>query len=137
MKIESTRTFFLKALRNRPFQTNMDSSERRRDARARISLPCAIVRRGGDEKAKTLDASYRGLCLQTSDAIPLRQLIKLHIDLPGREEPLETHGVVTRAAKDALGRWEIGLRFFALNGQDQVDWESFVAARIYQRRQAA
>ena len=115
----------------------MGSSERRRDARARISLACAIVRRGGNETAKTLDASYRGLCLQTSDAIPQRQLIRLRIEIPGRDEALETHGVVMRAAKDALGRWEIGLKFFALNGQDQVDWESFVAGRIYQRRQAA
>ena len=95
------------------------------------------MKRSGDEQARTLDASYRGLCLQTKDAVPQRQLIRLRIALPGRAEPLDTHGVVMRASQDAFGRWELGLRFFALNGQDQVDWESFVAAKIYNRKMAA
>ena len=115
----------------------MDSSERRRDARARMTLACSIVRRGGDEKTRTLDASYRGLCILASDPIPQRQLVKLRLVLPGRETPLETHGVVMRSAKDAVGRWEIGLRFFALNGQDQLEWESFVAQHVHARRRAA
>lgn len=118
-------------------QERGSGAERRREARARLTLPCSILKRSGDEAAKTLDASYRGLCLLTTDAYPQRQLMKLRIKLPGREEPLLTHAVVMRAMKDSLGRWEIGLRFFALNGQDQVDWEGFVASHIYNRRAQA
>ena len=115
----------------------METSERRRDARARISLPAYLLRRSGAESVETLDASYRGMCIRSKLPLPYQQLLKLRFDLPGREVPLEAHAVVMRVRADAMGRFEIGIRFFALNGQDQVDWESFVARKIYKRAEAA
>src|SRR5690349_1151479 len=97
-----------------------DSPERRRDTRARISLPIHVIRRGAMEPVEMLDASYRGLFVRTDDPPPERQLVKLMVELPERD--LEVHAVVVRIVTDPLGRSGVGLRFFALNGQDRADW---------------
>jgi hypothetical protein len=104
------------------------SQERRRDARTRISLPAVLVRRGGDDQVEMVDASFRGLFLRMQYPPPVRQVVKLRIKLPARE--LEAHGVVVRIVEDAYGRAGVGLRFFALNGQDRADWEMFIASAI-------
>jgi len=41
---------------------------------------------------------------------------------------LEMHAVVVRLVVDPVGRWGVGLRFFALNGQERADWERLSAA---------
>ena len=112
-----------------------DEAERRRDARARIALPIHLVRRGGMETVEMLDASYRGLFVRTDEPPPERQLVKLLIELPERD--LEVHAVVVRIVTDPLGRSGVGLRFFALNGQDRADWEGFISSVIHRRANAA
>lgn len=112
-----------------------DSPERRRDARARISLPIHVIRRGGVEPVEMLDASYRGLFVRTDDPPPERQLVKLLVELPERD--LEVHAVVVRIVTDHVGRSGVGLRFFALNGQDRADWEGFIHGVIHRRVKAA
>lgn len=102
-----------------------EGGERRRDVRARVSLPTQLVRPGGNETVEMLDASFRGLFIRTDEPPPERQLVKLVIELPTRD--LEVHAVVVRLVIDALGRTGVGLRFFALNGQDRIEWESFVS----------
>jgi hypothetical protein len=120
-----------------PFDlTAMQDEDRRRDARARISLPTHVVRRGGMEPVEMLDASYRGLFVRMDDAPPERQLVKLIVELPG-ERDLEMHAVVVRHVTDPLGRTGVGLRFFALNGQDRSEWESFISNLIHRRARAA
>ena len=113
----------------------MQDSERRRDARMRISQPTHVVRRGGMETVEMLDASYRGLFVRMETPPPERQLLKLLVELPGRD--LEVHAVVVRIMVDALGRAGVGLRFFALNGQDKVEWESFINDLLHRRAKAA
>jgi len=113
----------------------MDNSDRRRDVRARISVPTFVVRRSGAESVEMIDASYRGLFLRLEQPPPVRELLKLRIALPARE--LEAHVVVVRIVVDALGRPGVGLRFFALNGQDKTDWEGFVAHAVMLRARAA
>lgn len=81
-----------------------------------------------------LDASYRGLFIRMDEPPPERQLVKLLIELPMRD--LEAHAVVVRVVVDAVGRTGVGLRFFALNGQDRVDWESFIASIVHRRASA-
>lgn len=81
-----------------------------------------------------LDASYRGLFIRTDETLPERQLVKLMVELPTRE--LEVHAVVVRLVVDQLGRTGVGLRFFALNGQDRVDWESFISSVVRQAKAA-
>jgi hypothetical protein len=108
-----------------------DSTDRRRDVRARVSLPTHVIRRGGVEPVEMLDASFRGLFIRTDEPPPERQLVKLLLELPTRD--LEVHAVVVRLVMDPLGRTGVGLRFFALNGQDRIDWESFISSVVLRR----
>lgn len=113
-----------------------DQDDRRKDARTRVSLPTHVVRRGGMEPVEMLDASFRGLFLRMDEPPPERQLVKLLVELPeGRD--LECHAVVVRLVVDPVGRTGVGLRFFALNGQDRADWEGFIAGLIHRRMRAA
>lgn len=106
----------------------MDTQERRRDIRARIALPVCLVRRGSAEPVKMTDASFRGLFLRLDAPPPVRSLVKLRVQLPSRE--LEVHGVVVRVVQDPTGGVGVGLRFFALNGQDRSDWDAFIASAL-------
>ena len=83
------------------------------------------------DTVEMLDASYRGLFIRTDEPPPERQLVKLVIELPTRD--IELHAVVVRLVMDALGRTGVGLRFFALNGQDRADWESFISGIVNKR----
>lgn len=114
----------------------MEEADRRRDTRARISLPTHVVRRGGMETVEMLDASYRGLFVRMDDPPPERQLVKLVVELPGDGE-MEVHAVVVRLVVDPVGRCGVGLRFFALNGQERSAWESFISSLINRRAKAA
>lgn len=88
------------------------------------------------EPVEMLDASYRGLFVRMDDAPPERELVKLIVELPGERE-LEMHAVVVRHVTDAVGRTGVGLRFFALNGPDRAEWESFITSLIQRRARAA
>ncbi len=113
-----------------------EEQDRRRDARARISLPTHVVRRGGMEPIEMLDASYRGLFVRMDDPPPERELVKLVIEMPDDRE-MEVHAVVVRLVVDPLGRCGVGLRFFALNGQERITWESFISSLLHRRARAA
>ena len=110
--------------------------DRRRDARARISLPTHVIRRGGMETVDMLDASYRGLFVRMDAPPPERELVKLLIEMPD-DRQLEVHAVVVRIVMDPLGRCGVGLRFFALNGQERIAWESFISSLLHRRARAA
>src|SRR4051812_24437194 len=113
----------------------METSDRRRDLRARISLPAALVRRGSSESVEMIDASYRGLFLRIEDPPSERELVKLRVCLPNRE--LVVHAVVVRIVNDMMGYQGVGVRFFALNGQDRSEWESFMGAALRELRAQA
>lgn len=83
-----------------------------------------------------LDASYRGLFVRMEDPPPERQLVKLLVEMPDDKE-FEVHAVVVRLVVDPLGRCGVGLRFFALNGQDRTNWESFITSLLHRRARAA
>jgi hypothetical protein len=129
---------WLKVVRKPPFDQGamQQVDERRRDARTRVSLPTYIVRRGVTEAVELLDASYRGLFIRMDEPPPERQLVKLIVELPGGRA-LDCHAVVVRLVGDALGRTGVGLRFFALNGQDRSEWEGFIAGILHRRERAA
>ncbi len=115
----------------------MESRERRRDLRARISLPICLVRRGGVEPIEMLDASYRGLLLRIVDPPELRELVKLRVTLPHDGE-LEMHAVVVRVVSESdEGAMDVGLRFFALNGDERRIWEAFIQDVVHTRARAA
>lgn len=102
------------------------SSERRRDVRAKLSPPAAIIRGREAHRVQVIDASYRGMLLRTETPPEVMSLVRLRIDLPSRV--LETHAIAMRlVGPRSDGRWDVGVRFFALNGEDQREWESYVA----------
>jgi hypothetical protein len=106
----------------------MDLHDRRRDQRTRISISARIVVRGGTIPVEMVDASIRGLFLRMEEAPPIRQLMKLSIDLPTGTRTY--HAVVVRLVEDQLGHAGVGLRFFALNGENKTEWESFVTQAL-------
>lgn len=108
--------------------SSSDHDERRSDYRVRVALPAAIIRGSGAESVEMLNASYRGLFLRMKWAPPVRELVKLRIRLPTRE--LEIHAVAVRVVDEPTGLKGVGLRFFAFNGQDRVDWEQFIAKAL-------
>ena len=114
----------------------MEETDRRRDTRARISLPTHVIRRGGMEAVEMLDASYRGLFLRMDDPPPERELVKLLVEMPDGHE-IEAHAVVVRHVMDPLGRCGVGLRFFALNGHERSAWEGFIGSLLHRRARAA
>lgn len=75
-----------------------------------------------------VDASVRGLFFRMEEAPPVRQLLKLSIDLPSGTRTY--HAVVVRIVEDQLGYAGVGLRFFALNGENKTEWESFVTQAL-------
>lgn len=97
-------------------------------------MPTYVVRRGEHTPVQMVDASFRGLFLRMEDPPPVRALVKLHIELPSRM--IEIHAVVVRIVEDADGRAGVGLRFFALNGEDKIEWESVISAALQKARAA-
>jgi hypothetical protein len=110
-----------------PFR-RMDLDNRRRDQRTRISLTARIVVRGGEIPVEMVDASVRGLFLRMDEAPPIRQLLKLAVDMPSGTRVY--HAVVVRIVEDQMGHAGVGLRFFALNGENKSEWESFIAQAL-------
>lgn len=112
------------------------NTERRRDVRAHASPPAQILRIGAAERVEILNASYRGLFIRTNGgAPPLNQLLKVRIELPTRT--IEINCIPVRVVVDGSGRPGIGVRFFALNGEDKQLWESYIASLLAPRRAAA
>lgn len=113
-----------------------ESAERRRDVRAQASPPTRIVRIGGGERVEVLNTSYRGLFLRTSGTPPrLNELIKLRIELPS--VVVEMHAIPVRIVVDARGRSGVGIRFFALNGEEKRLWDAYITALLGPKRLAA
>jgi hypothetical protein len=108
------------------------NAERRRDARMPVSPPAQIRKITGSERVEVVNASYRGLYLRCPNgAPPLNQLFKIRIQLP--KTHIDLNAVAVRVVVDSLGRPGIGVRFFALGGEDKRQWESYIAATLAPR----
>lgn len=111
-------------------------SDRRRDVRAYVSPPAHIVRLGAKEPIEVLNASYRGLFIRTPvGAPPLNQLLRIRIELPTKT--VDINCIPVRVVVDGNGRAGVGVRFFALNGEDKRLWEAYITALLSPRRLAA
>ena len=111
-------------------------AERRRDVRTYVSPPALIRRLGSAERVEILNASFRGLFIRLAGAAPpLNQLLKVEVQLPTRT--VIVHCIPVRVVVDANGRPGIGVRFFALNGEDKQFWESYITSLLGPRKAAA
>jgi len=114
---------------------NDRGAERRRDARLPVSPPAHIRKLGGPEKVEVVNASYRGLFMRCPNGPPrLNELFKLRIQLP--KTHIDVNAVAVRVVVDPQGRPGVGVRFFALGGEEKRAWESYIHAVLSPRAAA-
>jgi len=117
-------------------ESGPNEPERRRDVRAYASPPAQILRIGGPEKVEILNASYRGLFIRTFGPPPQTgQLLRIRITLPTKI--VEMNAIPVRVVTDAAGRPGIGVRFFALNGEEKRHWESYINGLLQRNSRTA
>lgn len=113
----------------------MESSERRRDIRAHASPPVEIVRIGSSERVEALNVSFRGLFLRMDEPPALNELLRIRVQLPNTK--IDVNITAVRVVVDAQGRSGVGVKFFALNGNEKRAWESYILGLVGARRVAA
>ncbi len=113
----------------------MEPTERRRDVRAHASPVAHIVRIGAVERVDVLNASYRGLFLRSASPPPLAELLRIRIELPARR--IDVNIVAVRLITDANGRTGVGVKFFALGGEEKRVWDDYITSLVSVRRMAA
>ncbi len=106
----------------------------RRDARVEANIPVVLHRGRTKVRLVTVDVSYRGLFVETSDTkvSGIRSLVKLHVELP--TGGFDAHAMIVHLEQGESGaegrRLGMGLQFWALTGTERKLWESFVRSVI-------
>lgn len=113
----------------------MDTSEKRRDIRAHASPPVEIVRIGSTEKVEVMNVSFRGLFLRMDEPPQLNELLRIRVQLPTTK--IDVNIVAVRVVVDAQGRSGVGVKFFALAGQEKRTWEAYITGLVAPRARAA
>ena len=102
----------------------MSSEQNRREPRLRVQVPVILSFGKKTAKTATEDISYRGLYVPLEDELPpLRQLVKVEIQLPSGSETFTPHAMVVRHGDD-YGKRGVGLEFFGRT--ESVAWDQFV-----------
>jgi hypothetical protein len=115
------------------------SENLRREIRVDARIAVAIVRGRTAVPLETADVSFKGLFVQTTEAAPVRSLLRLRVTLPTRE--IEAHAMVVHVV--ALGDAPegsrgpgLGLQFWGLAGPDRNAWDSFVGDLLRERKKS-
>jgi hypothetical protein len=82
-------------------------NERRRDFRSPVEIPVTVKVGKKTYAATTVNVSFKGIAVRLEEALPLRQLVQLEIELPGGGGQLSGHAMVVHASQGL-----IGLEFF-------------------------
>lgn len=117
----------------------MTTENQRRDARMDACIPVAIIRGKATLLHETLDVSFRGLFIKTTEPPALRSLVRLRVTLPGRTT-IDTHAMAVHVVdqNETEGREAgVGLQFWGLSGDDRRAWEGFIRELVLARREAA
>ena len=103
-------------------------SEKRRHDRFYISLPVELVVGKTTTTAETVDVSFGGLFLRTTEPPPARQLVKLNLRIPPKDKPLTVMAmaVFVEEVKPSHPKAGVGLKLFGMDPQLQDTWEQFV-----------
>ena len=99
--------------------------EQRRYVRVPVQVPTTVASRA---TTFTRDVSYQGLSVTMPDPPPLNHLVRLRLDLPSGV--LDLHGVVVRVLNMPGRNPTVGLRLFALNGEEKTVWDDFVTSAL-------
>ena len=107
----------------------------RRYQRVPFRMPALIILGQSRIQSATVDVSYAGFFLHTEEFVELRQLIKVHFEIPFMSEPFEMLAMVVRhvlpeeAAQQ--GRQPgMGCTFYANPRNMTQEWESFVRQQM-------
>jgi hypothetical protein len=109
-----------------PYEGSMSQANARRDQRYRIAIPVTIVSRD-PVTVLTENVSFRGMFLRTDNPPPRMHLIRVRIALPNTEIALDTNVVVVSSSLPGARAPGVGVTFFALNGDTQKEWETFIS----------
>lgn len=99
----------------------------RREARFDVRMPVEIFRGKIAHSLETSDVSFKGLFVKTNNPPPLRSLVRLRVNLPGRS--FEAHAMVVHVVAESGQQNGMGLQFWGLSGSDRGAWDDFVRAR--------
>lgn len=99
----------------------------RREARFDVRMPVELYRGKISHSLETSDVSFKGLFVKTNDPPPLRSLVRLRVNLPGRS--FEAHAMVVHVVAESGAQNGMGLQFWGLSGSDRGAWDDFVRAR--------
>ncbi|MEZ4258841.1 MAG: PilZ domain-containing protein [Polyangiaceae bacterium] len=107
----------------------------RGEARVDIRLPVVLYRRRREVDAETLDVSSSGLFVRTTEAVALRSLVRVKIEVGGYG-PMVVHAMVVHVIEPSDGEADpgLGLQFWGLGGRERAAWNGFVASVSRQRR---
>jgi Tfp pilus assembly protein PilZ len=104
------------------------SREKRRHDRYRIQLPVELSVGKKVSRGETVDVSFGGLFVRTEDPPPVRQLVKLELRAPPKDERLAlmAMAVFVGPPDPASGMSGVGLQLFGLDPEVRERWEAFV-----------
>jgi hypothetical protein len=102
----------------------MSSPKNRKEPRLRVQVPVSLSIGKKTLHASTEDVSYHGLYVAIDDDLPpLRQLVKVEIQLRGGAETFTPHATVVRHGDD-YGKKGVGLELFGRT--ESQAWDAFV-----------
>jgi len=107
----------------------MGGREKRRDPRYPVSLPAKLTCGKDTFELRTHDVSFRGLFIRTDTPPPLRDLVKIQLEMPPEGERIDLLGMAVYVVnpETAGGRMPgVGVQFFGIGPEIRARWERFV-----------
>ncbi len=103
-------------------------AELRREGRIPYRLPVTLFRGRDEIPLSADDVSFRGLFLETDEALPLRHLIRLRFLLPPYDRELLAQGLVVHVVPATPARAAgVGIELYGLDRAARAVWSNFVA----------
>ncbi len=103
-------------------------TERRRDRRLEFQQVATLVRGRTTSIVLTADVGFRGIQLHTDAPPPLRELVRVRLQLPPDGREFEVHGMAVWTAQPEAGveKPGAGIQFFAVPHDVQLAWNDFI-----------
>ena len=104
------------------------SSEKRRHDRFYARLPVVLHMGRTQQRSETVDVSYGGLFVATSEPPPVRQLLTIEVTVPEEDAPISLMAMPVFVDPDGSrsGAPGTGLKLFGVDKPTQDRWEKMV-----------
>jgi hypothetical protein len=112
----------------------MAGKNSRREPRIDLDLTVTLKLPDSEQTYNVGDASYRGVFLLSQNPLPLRKLVRMQIQLPGDDQPLQMMGLVAHhispAEANEIGRDAgMGIHLFSVGEETHKQWRQFIRDR--------